>query len=67
MCLQRAENHIVLTFRDNGKGFDPDVVAKKDGNGLDSLQRRAKSSCTTLTCTSTINNGTYYKLLIPEL
>lgn len=67
MCIKCAENHIIFILNDNGKGFDPNVVAKKDGNGLDSLQRRAKNSCTTLTCTSTINNGTYYKLLIPEL
>jgi signal transduction histidine kinase len=63
----KSDMYIILILSDNGKGFDPDVVAKKDESGLDTLQRRAKSSCTTLTCTSTLNNGTYYKLLIPEL
>ena len=55
---------IRLTMRDNGRGFEPDEV--KDGHGLMSLQRRARSLGGELQVTSSSNgHGTSITLQIP--
>ncbi len=38
IIIERADKNVMLTIRDNGKGFDPSV--KKDGIGLENIKRR---------------------------
>lgn len=40
--LTSYETHITLAFKDNGKGFDPELAKKSTGSGLLNLERRAK-------------------------
>jgi PAS domain S-box-containing protein len=42
LTLTKANNRIVLTIRDNGRGFDPDTVVK--GLGLSTMKERTELS-----------------------
>jgi signal transduction histidine kinase len=40
ISLEFLPPHLILTIRDNGKGFDPQIISM--GNGLKNMQSRAK-------------------------
>jgi signal transduction histidine kinase len=61
--LQRADAHLWLQIRDNGRGFA--VHQRSEGNGLLNLQRRAQTIGAELTIHS-IPGGTTIRLHIPH-
>lgn len=58
----RAEQHITITIRDNGKGFVQETVA--EGYGLGNIRKRAAESGVQLRMQSTPGNGTVFTLLV---
>lgn len=56
LSLQKEEESIVLTTRDNGQGFDPETVKK--GMGLSSIRERVELSGGTSDLKSGMGKGT---------
>ncbi len=52
---------LILTVKDNGKGFD---VKEADGNGLGNMQKRADNLNAAITIQSTKGEGTLVKLVL---
>ncbi|MFV0605259.1 MAG: tetratricopeptide repeat protein [Niabella sp.] len=64
-ALIRAEHdgeNIIFTIKDNGKGFDPEMITNR--NGLKNLKNRAKQINADLKINSTIGKGTTITLLL---
>ena len=60
------EARLTITICDNGAGFDPDSIAKKNGGlGLQNIKSRAALMNGTATVTSTIKQGTTITISIP--
>ena len=58
--LSRERNKLVLSMKDNGKGFD--VKASRSGNGLKNIKERALSFNGSSNFTSSPNKGTLLKV-----
>jgi two-component system NarL family sensor kinase len=56
IVLHYFPNHLEITFRDNGKGFNPETVER--GNGLNHIINRSKMMDADLKFTSTQEEGT---------
>jgi signal transduction histidine kinase len=61
------EGTCALEIRDDGQGFDPDVVAESESQhlGLRSLRERAELAGGRLTLKSAIGNGTLIRVAVP--
>jgi signal transduction histidine kinase len=60
----KIENHaIILTIKDDGKGFD--IRQASQGHGLISMTRRAKTLGATLDISSRSGGGTLVSLKVP--
>lgn len=57
------KNELVLTVRDNGRGFDPATVRR--GNGLDNMQKRTAAVGGRLSLRSSLGEGTQILLRLP--
>jgi signal transduction histidine kinase len=62
--LELAENRLLVTVADNGRGFDP--VSVKRGNGLEHLARRMEEAGGTCTVESQPGGGTRVRLDVPR-
>ena len=60
--LKEESDELVMMIRDNGKGFDANVIG--DGNGLKNMRRRAAEIGANLTIHSQAGNGTTIQLRI---
>jgi signal transduction histidine kinase len=58
-----SDKHVVIEIKDNGVGFDLELV-EKDGFGLANIKSRAAEVGITLELESKLNNGVKYKLLV---
>ena len=65
VTLQQEEKAILLTIKDNGKGFDVLEKQKNNSLGLKTLQERIRILEGTLTIESTTETGTLTTALIP--
>ena len=63
--VQASAMHIQLSIIDNGKGFDPLVLA--EGNGLLSMRNRAQAMKGTLKIESCLGKGSELSLTVPVL
>ncbi len=61
--IARLGDELMLTIRDNGKGFD--TTRTQNGNGLGNLRERSKEMNATLEIKSAPEQGTELKLIIP--
>ncbi|HEU0176458.1 MAG TPA: two-component regulator propeller domain-containing protein [Blastocatellia bacterium] len=61
--LRLEGNHLTLRVRDDGRGFDPERVC--EGNGLESMTRRAKAMGGALETLSQPGRGTIITLRVP--
>src|SRR5690606_38197685 len=61
------EGTCALEIRDDGQGFDPEVVAENESQhlGLRSLRERAELAGGRLTLKSGIGNGTLIRVAVP--
>ena len=65
---KREKNGVRLTIRDNGKGFDLEILrGSTEGNGLKNFERRAKECFIQFDLTSKIGEGTTIVFVIPEI
>ena len=62
-CALREGKTVVLTIEDDGKGFDPQSVAR--GHGLTNIQQRAERMNGTLSISSRKPRGTVHTLMVP--
>jgi signal transduction histidine kinase len=58
-------NHLVLRFSDNGKGFDAATLKKKKGIGIRNISTRVHAFNGTVQFSSKPNKGTVYEIKIP--
>jgi signal transduction histidine kinase len=70
VCIDRTERQILLTVKDNGKGFAVDSAAnnnpgQKSGFGLIGMVERAKLFGGQATIESTENAGTKVSVILP--
>lgn len=58
--IQKQSTNLILTVKDNGKGFDTEALSSR--NGLRNMEKRAKEIAAMLTVKSTIGKGTTVQL-----
>lgn len=58
-------NEVIVTLKDNGKGFDTDILRNSAGMGLRNVTSRARSHSGNLKITSSPGSGTKYELALP--
>ncbi len=58
--ISQKDNHIVMTIRDDGKGFDADTVF--NGNGMTTIRKRGTELNASYKITSQVNEGTIVDL-----
>jgi signal transduction histidine kinase len=65
--MTRRRKHIVLTVRDDGKGFDPEAVdtSKRAGYGLFSIRERMEYLGGSMRLRSSLGKGTMVELIVP--
>jgi signal transduction histidine kinase len=63
VSVAQRDRRLIIQVEDNGRGFDPD--AQRDGNGLDSLRRRAESVGGGFHVRSSPGAGTHVTLTVP--
>ncbi|MBW4362738.1 sensor histidine kinase [Flavobacterium taihuense] len=63
--LYAYSKHYLFQFTDDGKGFDPQVIAK--GFGLENIEKRVLFYKGTLDINSSKNNGTILQICIPKI
>jgi two-component sensor histidine kinase len=63
LAVRREDGQLVLRVSDDGRGFDP--VARRDGNGLGSMRRRAEAIGGRLDVVSASGQGTTVTLTAP--
>ncbi len=61
--FKKVENELFVSIIDNGKGFDPAVVA--DGNGLNNMKKRAHDIDGNINIQSETTKGTTVQLQMP--
>ncbi len=61
------DNEVFVTLKDNGKGFDLEILRNPVGMGLRNVTSRARSHNGNLKITSASGSGTKYELSIPIL
>ncbi len=64
IAISTGNNHLQLSIRDNGCGFDPGQA--RDGWGLDSLRKRAEELGGTVRIHTAPGEGTAIELAIPQ-
>lgn len=65
VMIQRGNNEIRLSIKDNGQGFD--MEKDYEGNGLKNYQKRANEGFLNVSLSSIIGTGTIVEILIPEI
>jgi signal transduction histidine kinase len=63
--IERKNNEIQLSIKDNGTGFKREQ--HYEGNGLKNYQKRANEGFLTVSLTSIIGQGTAIEVMIPEI
>jgi signal transduction histidine kinase/ligand-binding sensor domain-containing protein len=64
--IKSAENEIVITIKDDGRGFDTDnIKSKGSGLGLVSLKERTNMIGGKISINSSVGNGTEIKVILP--
>lgn len=63
ISLLKHQNSLVLSIKDNGKGFDPNL--QKMGNGIMNMKKRAEQLKGTFYINSEMGNGTEIEVKIP--
>jgi signal transduction histidine kinase len=64
--LTEAEEQVVLSFKDNGRGFKLDDVQRRVGHGLINMQDRASALGGALTFESSTDQGTDVRITLPK-
>lgn len=65
ISLTNHDQNLTIIIEDNGCGFDPKMLPKKEGMGLSSIEKRVESLEGTFEIDSTIHQGTSIILNIP--
>jgi signal transduction histidine kinase len=63
--LRRVENRLCLSVRDEGRGFDANMLGGKAGLGIRSMQGRARLLCGEFEIHSKPGNGTRIEVWVP--
>jgi PAS domain S-box-containing protein len=63
--LTRDGDQLVLTVRDNGRGFDPQRAGRRAGDGLRNMAERSRRLGGRLTVSSQLGQGTTVRLELP--
>jgi len=63
--LTRDQQQLVIKIKDDGIGFDPDVMEKSQGQGLHNMRERARNVGATIEILPSRGEGTLIKLLLP--
>jgi signal transduction histidine kinase len=63
--LATTDDELVLTIRDNGRGFDPEATESRLGNGLRNIRDRARAIGGTLSIASLPGQGTAVCVRVP--
>jgi signal transduction histidine kinase len=65
MNLQQRGSLVVLSIRDDGRGFDPQTVKAYAGHGLQNMKERARSMGASLLVESAPGQGTLIEVKLP--
>lgn len=65
MNLRRNGSRVILSIKDDGRGFDAATVKAYTGHGLQNMQERARSMSAQLQITSTPGQGTLVEVQLP--
>ena len=65
VTLQAVNHHLLLTVRDDGRGFDPQAVPESEGIGLAGMKERANLVGGRLRVRSVKGEGTQIRLEVP--
>jgi PAS domain S-box-containing protein len=63
ISLVQSHNHLILSIKDNGRGFDP--TTKKTGIGLENIRRRVSALEGEMKIISSVGNGCELLLEVP--
>jgi signal transduction histidine kinase len=63
--LTRDQQQLVIKIKDDGIGFDPDLLEKSQGQGLHNMRERARNVGATIEILPSRGEGTLIKLLLP--
>lgn len=63
--IRESQNRLILTVKDNGRGFDPDTAKDPDSFGLRNMQQRATRLGGTLVIDSEPGEGTQLTVTVP--
>ena len=66
IALLNYKDHVVVTVRDDGKGFDPLAISVST-HGLQGMRHRVEACGGKLTIDSTLNDGTTISALLPAM
>ena len=66
IALLNYKDHVVVTVRDDGKGFDPLAISVST-HGLQGMRHRVEACGGKLTIDSTVNDGTTISALLPAM
>ena len=64
--LRDGRSDVLLTLKDNGRGFDPEKVERRVGHGLVNMRDRARALGGELTLTSSGEQGTEVSVSLPK-
>jgi signal transduction histidine kinase len=65
VSCRQIDRHVVVTVRDDGRGFDPRVQTHGTGRGLGNMARRARAIGADLNIDSGPGRGTEVRLALP--
>lgn len=65
VSLREENGQVSLTLRDDGHGFDPQIVERRVGHGLNNMQDRAQAVGGQISFDSPEGHGTEVKVLVP--
>ncbi|MCC6188525.1 MAG: GAF domain-containing sensor histidine kinase [Anaerolineales bacterium] len=65
VSLRQENGQVSLTLRDDGRGFDPQIVERRVGHGLNNMQDRAQAAGGQISIDSPAGRGTEVKVLVP--
>jgi signal transduction histidine kinase len=66
VALQEQNGQVMLTLRDDGRGFDPAQVERRMGHGLNNMQDRAQAAGGQLVIESPPGRGTEVRVCMPK-